>query len=471
MLLTVVLAQLVVTLDGTVVNIALPSAQRDLGFSGQDRQWIITAYAMAFGGLLLLGGRISELLGRRRALTTSLIGFAAASAVGGAATTFMTLVIARAVQGVFAALLAPTALSLLVATFTEAKPRARAFAAFSAAASGGAALGVLLGGFLTQFLDWRWTLFINVVLCACAIAGCMASVPRRFEAGTRAGLDIAGAVLVTAGLFALVFGLSQAPTEGWGGPLCWGPLLAAATLLAGFGIRQKYAAEPLLPLTIVRDRHRGGAFAVVALLSVGMFGALLFVNYFFQQILMYSPIRTGIAFLPLVGMLVAGAQLASRVLLPLLGARIVVTCGMVVAAGGMGCLALLAHHRAYSTAALPGLLLVGAGIGVTITSCFQSATAGIQPQLTGVASAAINTSQQIGGAVGTALLNTIALGATAKYIQSHGHSGDSTAYSTVHGYIVVYWWGVGTFGLAAVLSGLLFLRHRPHTSDRRAYKT
>ncbi len=442
-----------------MVNIALPSAQRALAFSSGDRQWIVTGYSMAFGGLLLLGGRVSDLIGRKRAFLTGLIGFAAASAVGGAAGSFAVLVAARVIQGVTGALLAPAALGLLITTFTDPKGRARAFGAFSAAASGGAAAGLLLGGVLTEDLSWRWTLYINVFIGVVAAAGAAVFVARTPRQAPRPVLDIPSAVLVSAGLFALVFGLSEAEPHGWGSPACWAALAAAGVLLTGFAAWQRRTAYPLLPMNVVADRNRGAAFLAMLLASVGMFGVLLFVNYYLQGVLGYSPIMTGVAFLPMAAMLIAAAQLASHILLPRLGPGIVIPSGMTLAAVGMALLTRLGIHGSYAAGVLPSLVLIGFGIGNIITSSFQTATLGIDPRFTGVASAAVNTSQQIGGSVGTALLNTLAIAATAGYLTSHPHSPAAAAHAAVHGYAVAYWWGAATYAVGALLTVSLF-RHR-----------
>ena len=286
------LAQLMVVLDATVVNIALPSAQADLGFTDGQRQWIITAYSLAFGSLLLLGGRLSDLWGRKRTFILGLIGFAIASALGGAAGTFELLVGARALQGAFGALLAPTALAVLTTTFTIPKERARAFGVFGAIAGAGGAIGLLLGGILTEALNWRWNLYINVFIAAVALVGALLYIPFIARTGPRPKLDIPGTLLVSGGLFGLVFGFSNAETDGWDSPLTWGMLAGAAILLVGFVLWQMRAVHPLLPLSIVLDRNRGAAYLSVMVAGAGMFGIFLFVTYYLQTTLGYSPIQT-----------------------------------------------------------------------------------------------------------------------------------------------------------------------------------
>jgi EmrB/QacA subfamily drug resistance transporter len=458
----VVLAQLMVVLDGTVVNIALPSAQTDLGFSDGDRQWIITGYSLAFGGLLLLGGRVSDMIGRKRAFLVGLVGFAAASALGGAADGFDMLVTARVLQGAAGALLAPTALAVLATTFTAPKERARAFGVFSAAAGAGSAVGVLLGGFLTEGLTWRWTLYVNVFIAVVAAVAATVSLDRTPRQGPRPTLDIPGTVLVSAGLFALVLGFSEAETDGWASPLSWAPLTAAALLLVAFAAWQRRTAHPLLPPVVLFDRDRAAGYSGILLASVGMFGVLLFVNYYLQDSLHYSPIRTGLAFLPMVVLLVIGSQLATNVLLPRLGHRRVVPTGMALGAIGMVLLTGLDPGSAYTTGVLPALLLIGFGIGNVITSSFQAGTSGVAPGTVGVASAVVNTSQQIGGSVGTALLNTLATAASGRYLAAHGTSPAAAAQAATHGYAVAYWWGAGTYTAGALLTALLYRpRQRP----------
>lgn len=292
------LGQLMDVLDVTIVNIALPDAQKDLGFSLGDRQWIVTAYSLAFGSLLL-SGRISDLVGRRVMFMTGLIAFGAASAVGGAAPNFEVLVTARALQGVAGAMLAPAALSLLSTTFTQAKERATAFAVFGAISGSGAAIGMLLGGVLTEYLTWRWTLYVNVAISLSTLAGASVLIPRQAKAA-----DLPGTLLVCAGLFGIVYGFAGVESHPWSAPSTWGSLAAGVLLLAAFAWWQTRAAHPLLPLRVILDRTRGGANLAIFIGGIGLFGAFLFLNYYMQGILRYSPVITGVAFLPMVATLV-----------------------------------------------------------------------------------------------------------------------------------------------------------------------
>jgi EmrB/QacA subfamily drug resistance transporter len=456
---TVALAQLMVVLDATVVNIALPAAQADLGFSDGDRQWVITAYSLAFGSLLLLGGRLSDLVGRKRIFIIGLIGFAVASALGGAATSFEMLVGARALQGAFAAVLAPTALAVLTTTFTIPKERARAFGVFGAIAGAGGAIGLLLGGFLTETFDWRWNLYINVLIAIVAVVGTVFFVRSIARTGPRPKLDIPGTVLVSGALFLLVYGLSNAETEGWESPLTWGMLVASGVLLIAFVLWQLRARHPLLPLSIVLDRNRGAAFVSVLIAGAGMFGIFLFVTYYLQTSLHYSPIQTGLSFLPMIGMLVLAAQLSTNIFVPRFGPKVMVPFGMVLGAAGMVYLTHLDLDSSYVADILPPLMIIGFAMGSIMPASMQTATLGIDRQFAGVASATVNTSQQIGGSIGTALLNTLAATAATEYITAHTPPTAAVmADAAIHSYAVAYWWGAGFFAFGAVLAALLFRR-------------
>lgn len=461
-LIVVGLAQLMVVLDATVVNIALPSAQQDLGFSDGDRQWIITAYSLAFGSLLLLGGRLSDLIGRKRTFIIGLIGFALASALGGAAGTFELLVGARALQGAFGALLAPTALAVLTTTFVIPKERARAFGVFGAIAGAGGAVGLLLGGFLTETLDWRWNLYINVFIAVFALVGALIFVPAITRTGPRPKLDLPGTLLVSGALFGLVYGFSNAETDGWDSPLTWGMLAGSVVLLIAFVAWQRRASHPLLPLSIILDRNRGAAYASVLIAGAGMFGIFLFVTYYLQTTLGYSPIQTGLSFLPMIGMLVLAAQLGTNILVPRFGPKIMVPAGMALGVVGMIFLSFLDESSTYAAHILPALMILGTAMGTIMPASMQTATLGVDRQFAGVASAMVNTSQQVGGSIGTALLNTLAATAAADYLASHTPVSQAVGVqAAIASYSTAYLWGAAFFGFGAVLSALLF-RRRGH---------
>src|SRR6202522_279876 len=316
----VCLGQLMVVLDATVVNIALPVAQHDLGFSNADRQWVVTAYSLAFGGLLLLGVRLADLVGRKRMLIIGMIGFAAASALGGASQNLAMLLAARAIQGAFGAMLAPAALSTLTVTFTSPAERGKAFGIFGAIAGAGGAVGLLLGGVLTEYLSWRWCLYVNVVFSVVAVTAA-ARLLSRDRRNPSVHLDVPGTVLVVAGLIGIVYGLSEADTKGWDSTLTIGLLVAGVILLAGFVLVERRVAHPLLPLRIVLDRFRGGAYLAIGLSAIGMFAIFLFLTYYLEEILRYSPVvtsaaimgrnatpvTTGVAYLPMIAALVASS--------------------------------------------------------------------------------------------------------------------------------------------------------------------
>jgi EmrB/QacA subfamily drug resistance transporter len=451
------LAQLMVVLDATIVNIALPSAQRALHFNNDGRQWIVTAYSLAFGSLLLLGGRLADLIGRKTTFVIGIAGFAAASAVGGAATSFAMLVAARTIQGTFAALLAPTALSLLTTTFTGSKERARAFGVFGAIGGSGAAIGLILGGILTEYLDWRWTLYVNVVIAVFALAGVILFVSRSVPVA-RPRLDMPGVLLASGGLFCIVFGFASAETHPWSDWMVWGFLAAGAVLLAAFVLWQSRVPHPLLPLTVLADRNRGAAFSTVFIASAGMFGVFLFLTYYLQQTLGYSPVQNGLAFLPMVGVLMVTAQLSTIVLVPRIGSKTVVPVGLLLAAIGMAWLTRLGLHSTYAAHVLPPLLVLGLGLGLSLPAAMSQSTLGVRMSDQGVASATMNTTQQIGGAISTALLNSLANAAAATYVATHLTDPLVQANAAMRSYDTAFWWSAGFFAVGALIAALLFRR-------------
>lgn len=453
-LLVIAIAQLMIVLDTTVMNIALPSAQRQLGFSTDERQWVITAYSLTFGSLLLLGGRLSDMIGRRRTLVIGLLGFAGVSALGGASPDFGVLVAARALQGAFAAILAPAALSTLNVTFTDTAERARAFAVYAAVAAGGSAIGLILGGMLTEWLSWRWCLYINLCFALPAAWGVTRLLSRR-EKRARTTLDLLGAVLASSGLFCVVYGLTNAETHSWSAPATIATLVGGVVLLIAFVLAERRVKAPLLPLRVVLDRTRGGSYFAILIGFLSMFGAFLFLTYFFQESLGFSPIKTGFAFLPMSAGIAIGAGVVNTRLLPRFGPRPLVPAGMVVAAGGMLWLHQLNPQSAYAADVLGPLIILGLGMGFVVAPSISAATAGVASRDAGVGSAMVNTSQQIGGAIGTALLSTIFLQAVNSYLGSHLPSRAAYSAATIYGYATVF--GICTlfFVGAAVLTGLL----------------
>jgi EmrB/QacA subfamily drug resistance transporter len=448
------LGQLMVVLDATIVNIALPSAQTALKFSNANRQWVLTAYTLAFGGLLLLGGRLSDLLGRKRTFLIGIAGFAAASAIGGASVNFVMLVSARAVQGAFAALLAPSALSLLTTTFGDSDDRGKAFGIFGGIAAGGAAIGLLLGGFLTQYLDWRYTLYVNVVFAVVAGIGAVLFLVNDTGAVQR-HVDVPGAVTVVAGLVSLVYGLSEAETHGWSAPLTLALLFAGGLLLLVFLEIEARSPAPLLPLGLVRHRERIGPYMAVFIVAIVTFGTFLFLTFYLQQNLGYSPLKTGVAYLPLVACIMTTSLISNEVLLRRVGPRPLITLGLLVAAGGVVFLTRLGLHTSYLSGLLPGLLLVGAGIGTVFSSSLNTATDRVAPAYAGVASAVVTTNQQIGASVGIALLNTISASAAKTFLVGKSASPTLLAQATVHGENVAFMVVVGILIGGAVVCGLI----------------
>ena len=468
------LAQLMIVLDITVMNIALPSAQRALHFSNADRQWVITAYALAFGSLLLFGGRLGDLIGRKVTFLTGLAGFALASAVGGASVNFTMLIVARACQGAFGALLAPAALGVLTTTFSDPQERGRAFGVYGAIAGGGGLVGLLLGGVLTEYLTWRACLYVNLIFAAIAAFGASTLLSRQRAPG--GGLDVPGVLLVSGSMFCLVYGLANAATHNWHTPSTWGFLAAGAVLLAAFAAWQVRARDPLLPPRVVLDRNRGGAYLAILVVGAALFGLFLFLTYYLQTILGFSPVRTGVAFLPTIVMLIVFGQLSNIVLMPRIGPKPLVAIGLLTAAAGMAWLTGIGVHTSYVSAVLGPLLIMGIGLGTAVPSAINTGTFGVQQHDAGVASATINVGQQLGGSIGTALLNTIATSAAAAYVASHltpavasspaGRSAVQAA-AAVHGYTTTFWWTAGIFAGGAIICGAL-LRRGPLATQAQA---
>ncbi|SFC17953.1 MFS transporter [Streptomyces aidingensis] len=464
----IALAQLMVVLDATIVNIALPSAQHDLGISDGNREWVITAYSLAFGALLLFGGRIADLWGRNRTFIVGLLGFAAASALGGAAVNEAMLFGARALQGMFGALLAPASLSLLSVLFTDMRERAKAFGIYGAIAGGGAAIGLLLGGVLTEYLDWRWTFYVNIPFAAIAAAGALALIREPAEARNRSSLDIPGVILSSLGLAALVYGFSRASESGWGDGLTITMFVATGVLLLAFVAVEARVKAPLLPLRVVADRNRGGAYLSLGIAIIAMFGLFLFLTFYLQVVLDYSPLLTGVAFLPMVvGMIFGSTQIGTRLMVKL-PPRLLMVPGFLVAALAMLMLTQLSLDTDYWTLIMPAQVLLGLGMGTAFMPATILATSRVAPTDSGIASAMVNTSQQVGGAIGTALLNTIAASATTSYLASHAAEATSDPAaqllqleSMVHGFTTAIWWAFGILLLAAALAGVLINSRAP----------
>jgi EmrB/QacA subfamily drug resistance transporter len=403
-------AQLMVVLDATIVNVALPHVQRALGFSGSGLEWVVNAYAVTFGGLLLLGGRAGDRLGRRRVFVAGLLVFSAASLLGGFATSQWWLLAARAMQGVGGAVIAPNALALITTNFAEGKPRNRAMGVYSAMAGGGGAAGLLLGGVLTTYVSWRWVLFVNVpigLLVAAAASRVLAESPRR-----PGPIDVAGAATGTAGIALLVYGLSKAATgpDGvphWGDVPVVASLAAAVALIAAFVVIELHSSHPLLPMRVLADRNRSGAYLVMLCIGTAMFGMFFFLTLFSQTVLGYSAIRSGLSYLPFTIGIVAAATLASR-LMPRIGPRPLILAGTAAAAGGMFWFSRLTEHAGYPGQLLGPILVTSSGLGLLFVPLALVALHNVADQHAGVAASLLNTGQQVGGAIGLAALGTIA---------------------------------------------------------------
>jgi EmrB/QacA subfamily drug resistance transporter len=459
----IAVAQLMVVLDASVVIIALPSAQRALHISSANRQWMLTAYTLAFAGLLLLGGRIADYFGRKRMFVISLIGFAGASALGGLAQNSAMLFSARALQGAFAAVMAPAALSLLTVAFTEPKERARAFAVYGGIAGGGAAIGLILGGVLTEFASWRWTLLINVPI---AIVAAVAAF--RFVSESRAsanhGYDLPGAATVTGGLLALVYGFTKAGSDGWSSSTTVALFSVAAVLLVAFVVIEQRAAHPLLPLRIVLDRNRGGSFLASLLVGTAILGTFLSLTYYFQGTLHYSALKSGFAFVPFSLGIITGATAASR-LLPRFGPRALLTGGLLMATAGLVLFSTLDVHSTYVSVVLPAEIIVSLGMGLSFVAMSSTALTGVSPEDAGVASALVNATQQTGGSMGAALINTIATTAAASYVAAHGPSAASLTAGAIHGYTSAFTFSAIVLAVAAAAAFVLIRRARPRAAE------
>ncbi|MGC9671349.1 MFS transporter [Planosporangium sp. 12N6] len=446
----IAVAQLMVVLDATIVNIALPQAQRDLHITDADRQWVVTAYTLAFGGLLLLGGRIADYWGRKRAFVVGTVGFAVASALGGLATNGELLFAARALQGAFGALLAPASLALLTVLFTDAKERAKAFAVYGAIAGGGSAVGLLLGGVLTEYADWRWCLLVNIPIALIAVALAVPLVHEsRAHGDTR--YDIPGAVVVTAGLVSLVYGFTKAAEDGWDATATLGFIAAGVVLLAVFVVIELRSSHPLLPLRILLDRNRGGAYLASTLTGAGLFGAFLFITFYFQVVLHYTPLKAGVASLPVTAGVMVAATVASQ-LMPKVGPKLPMVAGGLVAAAAMLYLTRIGVSTSFATHVLPAELLLGLGLGLTFVPLSSLALVGVPEHDAGAASATLNATQQVGGSLGTALLNTVYTTAVTSYLAGHlPPTPQVQLEGLVHGYTRAFGWGAAILVASALV--------------------
>jgi EmrB/QacA subfamily drug resistance transporter len=459
----IAVAQLMVVLDASIVTIALPSAQRSLHISTDNRQWMVTAYTLAFGGLLLLGGRIADYAGRKRMFIIGLLGFAGASALGGAAINAPMLFGARALQGGFAALLAPAALSLITVTFTEVRERATAFGVYGAIAGGGAAIGLIMGGVLTQYASWRWCLYVNVPI---AIVTAVVAIPIVHESKARGNTsyDIPGAVTVTGGLVALVYGFTEAAQSSWTSVATLSYLGAAVVLLAAFATIELRSKNPLLPMRVILDRTRGGSFLSSLMVGSGLMGMFLFFTYYFQGNLGYSALKTGFAFLPFSAGIILAAGASSKII-PRTGPKSVMVGGLSAAALGMVWLTQIGAHTSFVTHIVPAEILISMGMGLAFVPMSSTALFGVPAHDAGVASATLNTTQQIGGSLGTALLNTVFASTTATYLATRVGTPAVREAAQIHGYTVGFAIGAVFLVIAALSAGLLINAKRADMTD------
>ena len=446
------LSQLMVVLDVTIVNIALPSAQAELGFADDGRHWLVTGYALAFGSLLLIGGRLSDYFGRRRMLVLGLVGFALASALGGFAASFETLLAARVLQGAFGAVLAPAALSLVSTTFDDRASRIRAFSIFGAVSSAGGAVGLLLGGVLTEYLSWHWCMFVNLPIAAVALAG--VGLISKQAIVDKKKLDLPGALTSVVGMVALVFGLGNAEQGGWLDLWTLAPMAAGLVLLTLFVRIERRSSNPLLPIRVIADRNRGAANLVGFLVNGGLFGVFLFSTYFLTEALGYSPLETGLSFVPVVLGIIATSTLVGSRLAARFGPRYLIAAGALLAGLGLTLQTGTTTTSTFATDLLPGLIVYGLGLGLVFGRLQEAATARAENRDIGVASALINASQEVGGAAGIALISSLAAGAAAVLVASTPHS--TAASATVESYHAALWVAVGLYVLAALVSLILF---------------
>ena len=436
-LFVVAIAQLMIVLDSSIMNIAIPSAKVELGISDANQQWVITAYTLAFGSLLLLGGRIGDYMGRKKIFLIGLAGFAAASALGGVASNEGMLYASRALQGVFAALLAPAALAIISVTFTVPKERAKAFGVIGAISGGGAAIGLILGGALTEYFSWRWCLGVNTPIAIFAAVLAVKFVKESKAQGDNS-YDIPGVFTATAGLFALTYGFHEAAVSGWSDTLTIGFLMASVLLLGTFVLIEKRVKNPLMPLRVVTDRNRGGSYLGSLVVGAGLFSMFLFLGLYLQVVLGYTPLRSGFAFLPFTFGIIIFAGVASQ-LLPKFGPRALMVPGLIAASAGMLMISRITPETSYTTHVLPALLIMSSGMALVFIPLTSTALHAVSSHDTGVASAMLNTSQQVGGSLGVALLNTVAATATTTYAAANAQLGEKLMpFAMTHGFTVAF---------------------------------
>ena len=439
-------------LDSSIMNIAIPNAKKDLGITDANQQWVITAYTLAFGSLLLLGGRIGDYVGRKKVFIIGLIGFAGASALGGFAANQGMLYGSRALQGVFGALLAPAALAIISETFTVPAERAKAFGVFGAISGGGAAIGLIVGGTLTEFASWRWCLGVNTPIAIIAALLAFKFVHESKAHGDRK-YDVPGVLTATAGLFSLTYGFNEAATKGWASTTTISFFIVAVVLLIAFVVIESRVANPLMPLRVLKDRNRGGSYLGSLVVGAGLFSMFLFLGLYLQVILGFSPLKSGFAFLPFTAGIIVFAGIASQ-LLPKVGPKRLMVPGLLAASAGLLLLTRITPETSYLTHVVPSLLIMSSGMALVFIPLTSTSLHGISGNDTGVASAMLNTSQQIGGSLGTALLNTVAATATATYITANALAKDDMAgkfAAMTHGFTVAFKFSAALLFIGAIV--------------------
>jgi EmrB/QacA subfamily drug resistance transporter len=443
------MAQFMVVLDATVVNVALPSIQRGLHFSSSNLQWVVNAYTLVFGGFLLLGGRASDLLGRKRLFAVGVIVFSAASLLNGLAQSSTMLVAGRALQGLGGALLSPAALSIITTTFTDKAERTRALGVWSAITAGGGAVGLLLGGVLTDLASWPWIFIVNVPVGIITLLLTIRYVPESRDELPHRSFDLAGAVTVTGGLVVLVYAIVKAQAFGWGSARTVGLIAAAIVLLAAFVAVERRSKAPLIRLSIFRVRTLAVADGVLLLVASGLFGMFFFASLYVQEILGYSPLKAGLAFLPVTGGIVVGAGIAQQ-LIRRLGVRGVAVIGILLAAAGMTVLTQVPVNGSYASDLLPGLIPMSIGMGLVFVPITLLGTGGVGREDAGLASGLFNTAQQVGGSLGLAILSTLAASKTAALLGPHASQAAAVA-ARVSGYHVAFAAAAGMLGAGAII--------------------
>jgi EmrB/QacA subfamily drug resistance transporter len=442
-------AQLMIVLDATVVNVAIPTIHQDLHFSQTNLEWLITAYSLTFGGLLLFGGRTGDLYGKRRMFMIGIAIFAVSSLLGGLATNDVWLIITRGLQGIGGAIAAPTALSLIATNFPEGGERNRAMGVYAAMSGGGGAIGLLLGGILTSYVSWRWIFFVNVPIAAVVLF----LTPRALnESQTTSGrLDVPGAITVTGGMLALVYGLSNASSHSWGSTSTLISLAAAVVLLTAFGFIEQRSSEPLMPLSIFKNRNRSGSYAMMLCIGIALFSMFYFLTQYLQNVLGWSPIKTGVGFLPMTIGIIVSAGLASRYV-GTLGIRIPLLVGPALATIGGLWITRLSVTSSYLDLLGP-LIVIALGMGFSFVPLTLTAVSGVKPHEAGLASALLNTMQQVGGALGLAVLATVAIDATkSKLISLHSASENAVKVATTHGYTTAFFVSAGISFIGLLVS-------------------